>query len=99
MEKQIDKAKHRIVNPGKSKTLKFTHSKNQKIVLNEEFIEKTRKTLSTLRYWTFAIEAHFEKVNGKLDLKIAFNKKKRVWFSGLCNYTSLFDFSFKLPNA
>jgi hypothetical protein len=37
--------------------------------------EKTQKTLSTLRYRTFAIGAHFEKINDKLVLKITLNKK------------------------
>jgi len=61
--------------------------------------EKTQKTLSTLRYRTFAIGAYFEKVNGKLILKIALNKKRRAWFSGLWNYSSVFNFPFKLSNA
>jgi len=33
--------------------------------------EKTQKTLSTLRYRTFAVGAYFTKVNDKLMLKIA----------------------------
>jgi hypothetical protein len=45
--------------------------------------EKTQKTLSTLRYRTFAISADFEKANGKLVLKTALNKKRRAWFSDL----------------
>ena len=61
--------------------------------------EKTQKTLSTLRYRTFAIGAYFEKVNDKLVLKIALNKKRRAWFSGLWNNSSVFDFPFKLSNA
>jgi len=61
--------------------------------------EKTQKTLSTLRYRTFAIGAYFEKVDGKLVLKIALNKKRRAWFSGLWNYSKEVDFPFKLSNA
>jgi hypothetical protein len=61
--------------------------------------EKTQKTLSTLRYRTFAIGAYFEKVNGKLVLKIALNKKRRVWFSGLWNYSKEFQYPFGSPNA
>jgi hypothetical protein len=38
--------------------------------------EKTQKTLSTLRYRTFAIGAYFEKLNDKLVLKIALSKKE-----------------------
>jgi hypothetical protein len=61
--------------------------------------EKTQKTLSTLRYRTFAIGAYFEKVNGKLVLKIALNKKRRAWFSGLWNYSKNYSFPFQLSNA
>jgi hypothetical protein len=61
--------------------------------------EKTQKTLSTLRYRTFAIGAYFEKVNGKLILKIALNKKRRAWFSGLWNYSKEYNFPFQLSNA
>ncbi|MDQ6904500.1 MAG: hypothetical protein M3139_16030 [Bacteroidota bacterium] len=44
--------------------------------------EKTQKTLSTLRYRTFAIGAYFEKLNGKLVLKIALSKKRRqCWWA------------------
>jgi hypothetical protein len=61
--------------------------------------EKTQKTLSTLRYRTFAIGAYFEKVNDKLILKIALSKKRRAWFSGLWNYAKLFEFPFEFSNA
>jgi len=61
--------------------------------------EKTQKTLSTLRYRTFAIGAYFEKVNDKLVLKIALNKKRRRWFSGLWNYSKECNFPFQLSNA
>lgn len=61
--------------------------------------EKTQRTLSTLRYRTFAIGAYFEKVNDKLVLKIALNKKRRKWFAGLWNYSNVFEFPVKLPNA
>ena len=61
--------------------------------------EKTQKTLSTLRYRTFAIGAYFEKVNDKLVLKIALNKKRRRWFSGLWNYSKEYNFPFQLSNA
>jgi uncharacterized membrane protein YbhN (UPF0104 family) len=53
--------------------------------------DKTQKTLSTLRFRTFAIGAYFEKLNGKLVLKIALSKKRRKWFSGLWNYSNDFD--------
>lgn len=53
--------------------------------------EKTQKTLSTLRYRTFAVGAYFEKVNDKLVLKIALSKKRRQWFSGLWNYSKVFN--------
>jgi len=61
--------------------------------------EKTQKTLSTLRYRTFAIGAYFEKVNGNLVLKIALNKKRRAWFSGLWNYSNDYKFPFQLSIA
>ena len=61
--------------------------------------EKTQKTLSTLRYRTFAIGAYFEKNNDKLVLKIALNRKRREWFSGLWNYSKEYNLSFQLSNA
>lgn len=61
--------------------------------------EKTQKTLSTLRYRTFAIGAYFEKVNDKLVLKIALNKKRREWFNGLWNYSKVFEYPFQFSNA
>ncbi|MEY2829595.1 MAG: hypothetical protein RIQ33_1453 [Bacteroidota bacterium] len=56
--------------------------------------EKTQKTLTTLRYRTFAIGAYFEKQNGKLVLKIALNKKRRAWFTSLWNYPLKIPFLF-----
>ncbi len=61
--------------------------------------EKTQRTLSTLRYRTFAIGAYFEKINGKIVLKIALNKKRRAWFSGIWNHSKLFEFPFHFSNA
>jgi Transposase DDE domain group 1 len=61
--------------------------------------EKTQKTLSTLRYRTFAIGAYFEKVNGNLVLKIALNKKRRTWFSGLWNFRYDDNFLLQFSNA
>ena len=61
--------------------------------------EKTQKTLSTLRFKAFAIGAYFEKLNGKLVLKIALNKKRRAWFTGLWNHSKVFDYPFVLSNA
>mgnify|MGYP000072380844 CR=1 FL=1 len=61
--------------------------------------EKTQKTLSTMRYRTFTIGAYFEKINDKLVLKIALRKKRRAWFSGLWNYSKLFEFHFVFSNA
>lgn len=61
--------------------------------------EKTQKTLSTLRYRTFAIGAYFEKINDKLVLKIALNRKRRAWFSGLWNHAKVFDYPFVLSIA
>jgi hypothetical protein len=61
--------------------------------------EKTQKTLSTLRYRTFAVGAYFEKINDKLVLKIALSKKRRHWFSGLWHYSKVFDYPFEFSNA
>ena len=61
--------------------------------------EKTQKTLSTLRYRTFAIGAYFEKINDRIVLKIALNKKRRAWFSGLWNYSKEYNFPFRFSNA
>ena len=61
--------------------------------------EKTQKTLSTLRYRNFSIGAYFEKVNDKLILKIALSKKRRAWFSGLWNYSKVFDYPFDVAFA
>jgi hypothetical protein len=61
--------------------------------------EKTQKTLSTLRYRTFAIGAYFDKVDGKLVLKMALNKKRRQWFKGLWNHSKVFDYPFTISNA
>jgi hypothetical protein len=59
--------------------------------------EKTQKTLSTLRYRTFAIGAYFEKVNDTLKLKIALTKKRRKWFAGLWDYP--LELPLKITNA
>lgn len=61
--------------------------------------EKTQKTLSTLRYRVFAIGAYFEKINDKLVLKIALNKKRRAWYTGLWNYSKVFEYPFEIANA
>jgi hypothetical protein len=61
--------------------------------------EKTQKTLSTLRYRNFAIGAYFEKVKGTLVLKIALSKKRRAWFSGIWNYSKVFEYPFEVAIA
>jgi len=61
--------------------------------------EKTQKTLSTLRYRAFAIGAYFEKQQGKLVLKIALNKKRRAWFTGLWNFSKTFQYPFEMAIA
>lgn len=52
MDKQIEKAKQVIAEPSKSKRLKFTRAKDQKIELNEALIEKTQKLLGVKGYYT-----------------------------------------------
>ena len=59
--------------------------------------EKTQKTLSTLRYRTFAIGAYFEKTNDTLKLKIALIKKRRKWFESLWDYP--LNLAINSPNA
>jgi len=61
--------------------------------------EKNTKTLSILRYRTFAAVAYFEKIKDKLVLKIAPNKKRRAWFAGLWNFSKKHNFPFQLSNA
>jgi len=52
MEKQIEKAKQVIAKPSKSKKMKFTQTKEQKMELNEALIEKTQKLLGIKGYYT-----------------------------------------------
>ncbi|MEK7286013.1 MAG: transposase [Nitrospirota bacterium] len=61
--------------------------------------EKTQKTLSTLRYRTFAIGAYFQKVGDTLILKIALTKKRRAWFTGLWNDSDSFEYPFQFSTA
>jgi transposase len=52
MEKQIVKAKAIVQAPSKSKKIKFTKAKDEKITLNEALIEKTKKLLGIKGYYT-----------------------------------------------
>ncbi len=52
MNKQIERAKQIIEKPSKNKKVKFTQSKEKKIELNEELIEKTKKLLGIKGYYT-----------------------------------------------
>ena len=52
MQQQIERAKATIEKPSKSKKLKFTKSKGEKIELNESLIEKTKKLLGIKGYYT-----------------------------------------------
>lgn len=52
MEKQIEKAKLVVANPSKSKKLKFTKAKGEKIELNKKLIDKTKKLLGIKGYYT-----------------------------------------------
>ncbi len=62
MNKQIEKAKQVIEVPSKSRKQKFTKTNEQKLELNEELIEKTKKLLGIKGYYT------------NLEEKIAENK-------------------------
>lgn len=57
MEKQIEKAKQVVAKPSKSKKMKFTQTKGQKVELNEALIEKTQKLLGIKGYYTNMEEA------------------------------------------
>ena len=52
MNKQIEKAKQVVEVPSKSRKLKFTKTNDQKLELNEELIEKTKKLLGIKGYYT-----------------------------------------------
>lgn len=52
MERQIARAEYLIAHPSKSKKLKFTKSKGQKIELNQKLIDKTEKMLGIKGYYT-----------------------------------------------
>lgn len=52
MEKQIEKAEHIIKNPSKTRKLKFTKADGQKLELNQELINKTKKLLGLKGYYT-----------------------------------------------
>ncbi len=52
MNKQIEKAKQVIQIPSKSRKLKFTKTNDQKLELNEDLIEKTKKLLGIKGYYT-----------------------------------------------
>jgi transposase len=62
MEQQIEKAKQFIASPSKTKRLKFTQTKDQKIELNQALIDKSRKLLGIKGYYT------------NLDISVADNK-------------------------
>lgn len=52
MEKQIERAKYIVQNPGKRKKLKFTKTHGQKVELNQKLIDKTQKLLGIKGYYT-----------------------------------------------
>jgi len=56
MEKQIKKAMDIVENPGKSKKLKFTTTKGEKIQINQKLIDKTKKILGIKGYYTNLVE-------------------------------------------
>ena len=52
MNKQIEKAKQVVQTPSKSKKIKFTKTNKEKVELNEELIEKTKRLLGIKGYYT-----------------------------------------------
>lgn len=58
MQKQIEKAKYLIENPGKRKKQKFTKTNGAVIELNQKLIDKTKKILGIKGYYTDLKEEH-----------------------------------------
>jgi transposase len=56
MNKQIEKAKSIILSPSKQKKSKFVKSENQKLLVNDVLIEKTKKLLGVKGYYTNLME-------------------------------------------
>jgi len=52
MEKQIERARSLVDNPGKNKKMKFTKSSGEKMELNQKLIDKTVKLLGIKGYYT-----------------------------------------------
>lgn len=52
MSNQIEKARKVVDQPSKTKKLKFIQTKNQKVMLNEKLIDKTKKILGIKGYYT-----------------------------------------------
>ena len=52
MNKQIDRARLVIDNPAKNKRLKFVHTNDQKVELNQKLIDKTKTLLGIKGYYT-----------------------------------------------
>jgi transposase len=52
MNKQIDRARLVIDNPAKNKRLKFVHTNDQKVELNQKLIDKTITLLGIKGYYT-----------------------------------------------
>lgn len=52
MEKQIEKAKLIIEKPSKNKKIKYTKTNNEKIELNQDLIDKSKKLLGIKGYYT-----------------------------------------------
>lgn len=52
IEKQIQKAKQIIQTPSKAKKVKFVKSQEQKLTVNEDLIEKTKRLLGIKGYYT-----------------------------------------------
>jgi hypothetical protein len=59
--------------------------------------EKTQKTLSTLRYRTFAIGAYLEKSGDRIKLKISLSPKTQKMARWTVDHP--IDLAAKIPNA
>jgi len=61
--------------------------------------DKVQKRLSTLRYNTFAIGAYLTKKGRYTILNLALKLKQREWFTGVWNYSKIFNYPFVYSNA
>jgi len=52
MERQLERARFMVENPGKNRKLKFTKAKGEKLELNQKLIERTTRLLGVKGHYT-----------------------------------------------